>query len=491
MPAMVWFRADLRVHDNKALGAACKASSDGVLAVFLLAAGQWAQHDWSGVRVRFMLRTLGALRDRLESLNISLRVVEASRFDQAPEAIARLCQEHQVGTVFVNSEYEVNERARDDAVEARLRRDGIRLHRSHDQIMLPPGSVLTGDGKFYTVFSPFKRSYYRVLEEEGYLSGVGSAAVVDAPKAQAKLSIKSDKIPAVVLVNDDSTRFATNVPDTAWPAGEDEAMARLKAFVKGSIDAYKAQRDFPAIDGTSTLSPHLAIGSISPRQCLAAAVVANDGKLDNKRNGFEGPNHWISELVWREFYKHILVGFPRVSMGRAFRPETERLAWRYDEEGFRHWQKGTTGVPIVDAGMRQLAETGWMHNRVRMVTAMYLTKDLLIDWRWGERHFMRHLVDGDLASNNGGWQWSASTGTDAAPYFRIFNPISQSRRFDAQAEYIKRHLPELRDLDGGEKEAIHEPSELPALLRQSVNYPEPIVNHSAARDRAIAAFKAL
>ena len=236
----------------------------------------------------------------------------------------------------------------------------------------------------------------------------------------------------------------------------------------------------PAVDGTSTLSPYLAAGVLSPRQCLRAAVEANRGRAGS---GKMGVTTWISELIWREFYRHIVIGFPRVGMNRPFRLETDRLPWRYDEGQFQAWCAGRTGVPIVDAGMRQLAETGWMHNRVRMITAMFLAKDLFIDWRWGERHFMRHLVDGDFASNNGGWQWSASTGTDAAPYFRIFNPFRQSRRFDPKGDYLRRFVPELASVSAGE---IHEPHRNVSLR---TDYPTPIVDHANARKQAIEAFR--
>ena len=204
--------------------------------------------------------------------------------------------------------------------------------------------------------------------------------------------------------------------------------------------------------------------------------------------GAPGPATWISELIWREFYRHVLVGFPRVGMNRAFKPATERLPWRADEGRFRAWCEGRTGYPIVDAGMRQLAQTGWMHNRLRMIVAMFLSKDLFIDWRRGERHFMRHLVDGDLASNNGGWQWSASTGTDAAPNFRVFNPFAQSRKFDPDGEFIRRWVPEL---GGADARVLHDPALLACERRAGLAYVEPVCDHSVARQHVIAAFRTL
>ncbi|MHC4092761.1 MAG: cryptochrome/photolyase family protein, partial [Planctomycetota bacterium] len=260
------------------------------------------------------------------------------------------------------------------------------------------------------------------------------------------------------------------------------ARRRLRTFVSQRIEHYDEARDFPAKNGTSALSPYLAAGILSPRQCLSAALEANSGRLDS---GNKGVTTWISELIWREFYRHVLIGLPRVCMNRPFRSGTDRLPWRCDEGQFHAWCEGRTGVPIVDAGMRQLAQTGWMHNRLRMIAAMFLTKDLFIHWRWGERCFMRHLVDGDFANNNGGWQWSASTGTDAAPYFRIFNPIIQSRRFDGNGDFIRRFVPELR---GVPVAAVHEPH---SGSCQSPDYPKPIVDRNTVRERVTKAFRQL
>ncbi len=223
---------------------------------------------------------------------------------------------------------------------------------------------------------------------------------------------------------------------------------------------------------------------ISPRQCLHGALASNRGEFDS---GSTGVQTWINELLWREFYKHILCGYPQVSRHRAFRAQTEALPWRDAPADLEAWEQGRTGFPIIDAAMRQLLHTGWMHNRLRMIVAMFLSKNLLIDWRKGERHFMRHLIDGDLAANNGGWQWSASTGTDAVPYFRIFNPISQSQRFDPQGHFIRHWLPDLRDID---EKNIHEPMKSRDLFATNL-YHSPMVDLSSSRQRAIEAFKGL
>ncbi len=258
----------------------------------------------------------------------------------------------------------------------------------------------------------------------------------------------------------------------------------MHAFCAEAIDGYAEQRDFPALPGTSQLSAYLAAGVLSVRQCLHAALAANQGEF---ASGNAGVVTWINELLWRDFYSHILVGYSKVSRNRAFKPETEALPWRDAPEDLLAWQQGRTGFPIIDAAMRQLLATGWMHNRLRMVVAMFLTKNLLIDWREGERFFMQHLIDGDLAANNGGWQWSASTGTDAVPYFRIFNPISQSQRFDPQGDFIRYWLPELKHLSNKD---IHQAKQLGGLFERN-DYPQPIVDLSSSRKRALNAFKQL
>jgi deoxyribodipyrimidine photo-lyase len=325
------------------------------------------------------------------------------------------------------------------------------------------------------VYSPFKRSWYKAYREQS-----DRVKPIGKPKKQKSMVGLSDSVPSEV------EGFAFESTDANhWDAGEQVAKKMLKSFLRDHGDAYKEERDLPAIEGTSKLSPYLVSGVISLRMCVHAAVEANNGELEKGSNGIV---HWISELIWREFYKHILIGFPRVSMHRPFQLETERIEWKENDEHFQAWCEGRTGYPIVDAAMRQLVQTGWMHNRLRMIVAMFLTKNLFLDWRLGERFFMRHLIDGDLSANNGGWQWSASTGTDAAPYFRIFNPYSQSKKCDPDGEFIRRYVPELAGVEGS---AVHEPQTIPGLLRSSIEYPDPIVYHSTTRNEAIEAFKAI
>lgn len=475
MRPLVWFRADLRTRDNPALSRATRDASRGAVAAFTICPGQWLdEHDLSDAKADLILRSLKLLSQDLNKLNIPLLVLEHDRFAQTPAALLDLAREHGCDALYFNDEYELNEHERDQDTEHAFRDAGLEVHRFTDQTVYRPDSIRTGEGRFYSVYSPFKRSWIARYKDEG------ARPVAPAPRKQPELACKPDPIPDSINGFDRSETYPG-----LCPAGEAHARKRLAAFCRQRIDAYKDERDLPAIDATSQLSPHLAVGAISSLQCLNAALEANDHLIDS---GSKGAAHWISEVLWREFYRHILVGFPRVCRHRPFRLDTDRIRWNDNDEHLEAWKQGRTGVPIVDAAMRQLLQTGWMHNRLRMIAAMYLTKDLFLDWRLGERHFARHLIDHDLANNNGGWQWSASTGVDAAPYFRIFNPYSQSRKCDPDGEFIRRFVPELRDVASPE---IHDPSSMPALLRSQLDYPEPLVDHARARVHAIEAFKAI
>jgi deoxyribodipyrimidine photo-lyase len=479
MRGLMWFRTDLRVSDNMALASACKACKDGVVAVFIVSPGEWVAHDWAAVKLDLVRRTLHDLSASLEKLNIAMRIVTCASPTDIPAALLGLAGAHGCDGLFFNREYEVNESRRDAKVDALFARSGRKVHAYDDQVYATPGEIRTGADRFFTVFTPFKKALYAHM-----LRG-GLPAIEATPRALPAMVGVPDPVP------DSFEGFDSRIPAELWPAGESHARKRLARFVETTIHAYKARRDYPAdTEGTSSLSAYLNIGAISCRQCLHAAIEANPvpSSRSSLDSGNEGAVHWISELVWREFYIHIMVGFPRVCMGRAFQPATEAITWHENPAHFEAWKQGRTGVPIVDAAMRQLATTGFMHNRLRMIAAMYLTKNLFLNWRLGEAFFMRHLVDGFLASNNGGWQWSASTGTDAAPYFRIFNPVSQSQRFDEKGEFIRKYVPELADLDA---ETIHEPWLLPGLLRQQIDYPQPLVDLSKSRADAIEAFRDL
>jgi len=475
MRILVWFRSDLRTDDNPALYHACRDASRGVVGVFAICPDQWAEHDWGRVRVDFVRRNLFELRAGLGELNIPLKLIETPRFSGVPAAIASLARQVDADALYFNREHEVNESRRDDAVTDAFEDAGMTCRGFDGATILEPGAVRTQAGDWYTVYSPFRRRFAEVLGEQN------GPEPLPRPAPQPERPCSGDPLPSKIH------GFEGHPKPGLWPAGEAHALARLDTFANERMDRYKQDRDFPAIDATSTLSPYLTAGVLSARRCLRAALDASGSDaLPVKPKNPGGPDAWANELIWREFYKHLIVGYPKLCMSANFRREYDRIPWRDDPEALEAWCDGRTGVPIVDAAMRQLIQTGWMHNRLRMIAAMFLTKNLLIDWRHGERHFMRHLVDGDLASNNGGWQWSASTGTDAAPYFRIFNPVSQSKRFDPEGQFIRRYVPELTSVDG---DAIHEPWTLPELLRSGLEYPEPIVDHKRSRQRAIDVFQ--
>ena len=465
MSSLVWFRSDLRVTDHAALAAA-SATGGAVAGLFLIADDEWRNHGWGPRRQRFVWEHVLALRAALAQLGIPLTVLHVPRFADAAAAVLGQARRLGSGSVFAHAEYGVDELSRDRAVKLQCAAAGIRFEALPGFTLLAPGAVRTRTGEPFKVFTPFRRAW---------LAQMRNAALGCLPAPRCGPAIEPAPLPTW---QPPRTGFNTAV----WPVGEHAALARLQHFLDHRICNYDSARDVPSLDATSRLSPYLACGAISARQCFSAALAHNDGEWDT---GSPGVQCWLSELVWREFYTHVLVAFPRVSRNRAFRPATEALPWRNDPEGLRRWEQGQTGFPLVDAGMRQLLDEGWMHNRLRMLTAMFLSKYLLIDWRRGERHFMDRLMDGDLAANNGGWQWSASTGTDAAPYFRTLCPMRQAERFDADGTFVRRYVPELAACPA---RALLKPGD-PALLANG--YPAPMLDLRESRKRAMDAFAAV
>jgi deoxyribodipyrimidine photo-lyase len=336
-----------------------------------------------------------------------------------------------------------------------------------------PASVVKADGSPYTVYTPFSKAWKSLSHPEGWSA--------------------SELLPSPNSLPPPGDLYSEALPESEpplFPPGEAEAQRRLQRFCSGPIYAYAGDRNRLDLEGTSALSPYLRFGMLSPRQALAAALVAREASEDVQSK--RGADTWINELIWREFYTAILYHFPEV-LRTAFNPSLQGILWREAPDELSAWQSGLTGYPIVDAGMRQLAATGWMHNRARMLTASFLVQDLLLSWQAGERWFMHMLVDGDTASNNGGWQWTAGVGTDAVPYFRIFNPVLQGVKFDPTGAYVRRWLPELASVPD---EWIHCPWEMPLDVQRRYgfkpgrNYPLPIVDHAVARGRALQAYQA-
>lgn len=470
---LVWFRNDLRVTDNRALSAACEDPDASVIAVFIATPKQWQQHDMAPRQAAFIYQHLLELKKSLEERGIPLHYQQCDWFADGVDWLVKFAREQKVATLFYNNQVEVNEMARDAAVDKALSGE-LLIRRFDDSLLLPPGSVTTGDGSMYKVYTPFRRAFIERLSESDSRS-------LPAPKKRDKSHLgTSSAINPFTYPQCDGPQ--QEVGDN-FPIGEDAARDRLRRFCRENVQDYNDQRDFPAIDGTSTLSPYLAIGVLSPRQCFNRLRTENPDLLEKRDGSAFG---WFNELIWREFYRHLLVAWPSLCKHQPFIGWTRGVGWRQSEDDLKAWQEGKTGYPIVDAAMRQMNATGWMHNRLRMITSSFLVKDLLIDWHLGERYFMTQLLDGDLAANNGGWQWSASTGNDSAPYFRIFNPTTQGERFDKQGRFIKKWIPELADVP--EKD-IHQPHRWAEKQQRVIDYPHPIIDHARARKDTLAAFE--
>ena len=450
---LVWFRKDLRLMDNPALYQACL--SGPCMAVYFVTAKQWQAHDIAPIQIELMERALNHLSADLGALGIQLQIINVDNFNAIPERLLAFCQDHGIKAVYANSEVEINEIERDAAVQDTLQSSGIPVRLYQADCLLDPGSVQTQQGGMYKVFTPFKNCCLKILREQVHLqpepAPIAQGNALENPAVRLDLPKKSS---------------------VGWPASEAQAQQLLQQFIDFHIEDYQQQRDFPALSATSQLGPCLALGIISVKQIVFCLLQAFPRLLDSSNSG---PATWLSELLWRDFYRHIMAQKPMLGKGANYNPLANNIIWENNQVDFKAWCEGETGYPLVDAGMRQLKQTGWMHNRLRMVCASFLSKHLLIDWRWGERYFKQHLIDGDFASNNGGWQWAASTGCDAQPYFRIFNPTLQSKRFDPNGEFIRNYLQARKKLSDKQ---IHQPI-------------KPIVDHQFARQRALLAFSVL
>lgn len=455
--SLVWLRRDLRLHDHAALA---EASMRGqILPVFVFDTeilSRFPRKD--DARLSFIADALMAMQHQLSPHGGSIVFLHG----RPQEEIPKLAKAAGASQVFCAEDYEPEARARDAAVGKSLSALDIGFHALKDQLIHAPQRVLKADGSPYKVFTPYSKVWRAAMAP----TDVAEKTVVlrNVAWADAKPFQKLPASDAKSLLKAVCYDYA---PHPRWSA--EDSQKRLRYFAGRPISNYKSARDRMDEEGTSRLSPYVRFGLVSVRECVRAAV--------------ECPNHdtWLNELIWREFYAQILYHFPE-SATQEFQEKYRHLAWSRDEALLECWKAGMTGYPVVDAAMRQLTQEGWMHNRARMIVASFLTKDLRLDWRLGEAHFAQWLMDYDMASNVGGWQWAASTGTDAQPYFRIFNPVSQGKKFDPEGAYVRKYVQELRDVPTKE---IHMPS---ALFRPKT-YPTPIVDHASSRIHALAMFK--
>jgi deoxyribodipyrimidine photo-lyase len=465
-----WFRRDLRLSDNLALNAAL-GSGAAVVPLFIFDPALLDSPNLGIPRLAFMLKGLNALDASLREKGSGLLI----RWGDPIEILPKLVDELQAQAIYFNRDYSPYARRRDAAIEAGL---PVPAYSFDDPLLRVPGQVVKGDGSPYVVYTPFKERWLSLPHPFDVQSAIFRSSAFHSLEG-----LPNSPIPDLADLD-----FGTTIEVPT--AGEAATQEQLERFMHGPIYRYTDSRNslianpFEASSpsGTSGLGPYLRFGMLSPRQAYWAGREALETAPDERAR--QGVLIWINELIWREFFVHILYHFPQVARGN-FRPQYDTLPWRDAPDDLHAWKTGQTGFPIIDAAMRQLTQIGWIPNRARMIVASFLTKDLLIHWQEGERHFMRWLIDGDSAVNNGNWQWAAGTGTDAQPYFRIFNPVEQSRKYDPTGEYIRRWVRELADVP---TRFIHAPWLMPS---PPASYPRPIVDHALAREHTLSVFKAL
>jgi deoxyribodipyrimidine photo-lyase len=475
---LVWLRRDLRVSDHAALHQALK-HCQRVHVVFVFDTEILDALPRADRRVEFIRESLVEVDARLREMSGHPQAGLIVRHGVAKDKIVKLAQHLQAQAVFANHDDEPLALARDIQVRGRLADHGIVLHTFKDHVVFERNEVLTQMAKPFSVFTPYKNAWLKKITPE-------DLQAFEVNDLAQRLAPRPDDLAHPVPSLQDMGFEPTNLQALKIPTGESGAQALLQDFLT-RIDQYEDTRNFPAVKGPSYLSVHLRFGTVSIRQLAREAH-------PRMLAGSEGASVWLSELIWRDFYVQVLHNFAHVGQGKSFKPDYDAIRWEHGPHAhklFDAWCEARTGYPLVDAAMRQINQTGYMHNRLRMVVASFLVKDLGIDWRWGEKYFATHLNDFDLSANNGGWQWASSSGCDAQPYFRIFNPISQSEKFDPEGKFIRRYVPELAELP---TKALHAPWLAKPLELQAAGvvigktYPAPIVDHAEAREKTLARY---
>ncbi|ACK65498.1 Deoxyribodipyrimidine photo-lyase [Rippkaea orientalis PCC 8801] len=455
---LFWHRKDLRISDNIGLAKARQKSSK-VVGIFCFDSNILEQNDIAPVRIAYLIGCLQELQQTYQKLGSNLLFIQGEPSHIIPQLAAVLDAE----AVFWNLDVEPYSQRRDEQVIQALKEQGIKTQTYWDQLLHYPGEIVTKSGEPYKVYTPFWKNW-ELQSKDSITNNLESLEGLTQTELQQAKNVNIIDLPTVQELG-----YRWDYPLILSP-GETAAAERLDYFCDAAINEYQEQRNFPAIEGTSQLSPALKFGVIGIRTVWQATLKAMENSRSDEVR--ESIVTWQKELAWREFYQHCLYFFPELAEG-PYREDFQDFPWDNNEVLFQAWCEGKTGYPIVDAAMRQLNETGWMHNRCRMIVASFLTKDLMINWQWGEKYFMQTLIDGDLAANNGGWQWSASSGMDPKP-LRIFNPASQAQKFDPDADYIRQWLPELRSLDT----EVLVTGKISPLDCLSCGYPQPIVNHN-------------
>ncbi|KAK2601405.1 hypothetical protein N8I77_010859 [Diaporthe amygdali] len=477
-----WFRSkDLRAEDNRALSEASKKVKQGsgnLITCFLWSPKDLEWHGTSPARTDFMLESLRLLQEQLHNLNIPLVVLTAEKRGDKGTKVLEFLQEHNVSHVFANLEYEVDELRRDIHLVDQLvdKNLGASFHLVHDQTVIEPKALTTGSGGPMKVFTPYHKAWLAEVSDDPKLLDLVDTPVANDEKAKTDLEeLFSSKIPTLPASKQFASTEDRNRIRKLWPAGHEAGITRLQGFLKKKVKTYKKNRSTPATDNSSRLSPYFASGVISVREALKAATEANDG--DDFATGDVGISSWVREIVFREFYRHMLVITPHDAMNLPHNLKFDFVQWEDDEEGWKKWCDGTTGMPFIDAGMRQLKEEAYMHNRLRMNTSSYLRTNLLIDYRKGERFFAEALIDWDLSNNTQGWE----------PSYTVFNPVVQAEKCDPDGDYIRRWVPELKDVKG---KAIFDPhSRLSKKEFEELGYPVPHVDFKKSKDRCIQRYK--
>ncbi|CAL4322175.1 Deoxyribodipyrimidine photo-lyase [Buchnera aphidicola (Eriosoma grossulariae)] len=464
---LIWFRNDLRITDNSALYFACKNQFNKVSALFIATPKQWLKHYDSPKKIVFMYEHLILLQNKLYDLGIMLYFYQTKYFVDSIKYVLKFSLKYKINHIFYNYQYEINEKKRDKILEKILFKHNIAVSGFHDSCLISPQYIQTQTGLTYKRFSPF---YKKIIKQLKFTI----PKCYPVPKKRYFQNIFFKKHIAYFDFPYE------NINKNIFPIGEELALNNLKKFFQNNFKKYVDKKNFLFKNYTSLVSAYLNIGVLSSRQCLNILVNYYPNIIY-----FNQKSDWFHQLIWKEFYQHLLEGYPLLSKNHSFYNWESKIPWSNNKKNLTAWKNGQTGYPIIDSGMRQLNKIGWINNRMRMITASFLVKNLLIDWRQGEKYFMSRLIDGNFSANNGGWQWIASVGVDSLSYLRIFNPVLQSKKFDPKGLYIRHYLPEINSVP---KKYIHDPHVWIKKNNSQLNYPKPIIEYSKTRENTLLIF---